>query len=139
MIFPRDYTTREQKNTGNHTFRRDSFRWEREIRISAETIWVGVGNQDFFGNCLGGTTGTIFCTGTGISPNSRGIQRDVSRGLPCDFLSAPPKGSLVCTYDIIWITSHSWAYTTALRRVWRDATVGMSKSRLRTLSEEWAP
>ena len=58
--FPRDFTEREQKTTGNQTFPRELFGREREIKISSGTVWTGTGNQDFFGNCLDGTTGTIF-------------------------------------------------------------------------------
>ena len=48
------------ETTRKHTYPRESFGWERETRISTLTIWVGTGNQDFFGDCLSGTTGAIF-------------------------------------------------------------------------------
>ena len=37
-----------------------TFGGEWEIGISTGTVWVEMGNQHFFGSCLGGTTGTAF-------------------------------------------------------------------------------
>ena len=59
---------RERKTTGKQTFPRESFGWEREIRISTETIWMGMGYRDFFGDWLGATTGTIFAREREIIP-----------------------------------------------------------------------
>ena len=60
LTIPRDFTSRERKNTGKQTCPRESFGWEWEIRIFTGAIWMGMGYRDFFGNWLGGTTGTIF-------------------------------------------------------------------------------
>ena len=48
------------ETTGKQTFPRESFGWERKIRIFTVAIMVGTGNQYFFGKCLDGTAGTIF-------------------------------------------------------------------------------
>ena len=40
-IFPRDFTARERKTTGNQTFPRQLFGWERDVKISSGTVWMG--------------------------------------------------------------------------------------------------
>ena len=44
-IIPRDFTARERKTTGNQTFPRELFGWERDINIVRELIGWDHGND----------------------------------------------------------------------------------------------
>ena len=63
---PRDFTARERKATGNQTFPRELFGWERDIKISSGTVWMGSRERYLHGN--------------GKKTISREILREFSRG-----------------------------------------------------------
>ena len=50
-IFPRDFTARERKSTGNQTlFPRQPFGWERDIKIYSGTVWMWSRERYVHGN-----------------------------------------------------------------------------------------
>ena len=48
--FPRDFTARERETTGFQLFPRNLFGWERDIKISSGTGWVGSRERYLHGN-----------------------------------------------------------------------------------------
>ena len=47
---PRDFMARERKTTGNQTFPRELFGWERDIKVSSGTVWMGSRERYLHGN-----------------------------------------------------------------------------------------
>ena len=47
---PRDFTARERKTTRNQTFPRKLCGWERDIKISSGTVWMGSRERHLHGN-----------------------------------------------------------------------------------------
>ena len=59
--FSRDFTSRERKSKGNQTFPRELFGWERDIKLSSGTVWMGSREQDLHENGKKKTFPVKFC------------------------------------------------------------------------------